>query len=388
MKNKIQLFKYLILAMTILNLISCSNNASPKKSQKKNKAQINTVELNEEQYKSAEIQIGRVETKNLSSIIKVNGKLDVPPQNLVSITPPMAGFLKSTEMLQGMKVNKGDVLAILQNSEYIQLQQDYLESKSQLEFLEAEYKRQQVLAKENVSSEKVLAQNKANYQSMFAKVGGLKSKLIMLGINLSQVENGNFQNTITIHAPISGYVTQVHVNIGMFVNTTDVLFKVVDTKHLHAELTVFEKDVPKIKVGQKVRFTLANENIERTATVYLIGKEIDVDRTIRIHCHLSEEDAELLPGMYLKAFVETGTITAKVLPSEAVINYEGKDYVFVEQKITKKGMHTFKIIEVKKGISELGYTGILLNNDVSEASAIVIKGAFDLMSEIKNNEEE
>ena len=374
--------------MTILNLISCSNNASPKKSQKKNKAQINTVELNEEQYKSAEIQIGRVETKNLSSIIKVNGKLDVPPQNLVSITPPMAGFLKSTEMLQGMKVNKGDVLAILQNSEYIQLQQDYLESKSQLEFLEAEYKRQQVLAKENVSSEKVLAQNKANYQSMFAKVGGLKSKLIMLGINLSQVENGNFQNTITIHAPISGYVTQVHVNIGMFVNTTDVLFKVVDTKHLHAELTVFEKDVPKIKVGQKVRFTLANENIERTATVYLIGKEIDVDRTIRIHCHLSEEDAELLPGMYLKAFVETGTITAKVLPSEAVINYEGKDYVFVEQKITKKGMHTFKIIEVKKGISELGYTGILLNNDVSEASAIVIKGAFDLMSEIKNNEEE
>ena len=336
MKNKIQLFKYLILAMTILNLISCSNNASPKKSQKKNKAQINTVELNEEQYKSAEIQIGRVETKNLSSIIKVNGKLDVPPQNLVSITPPMAGFLKSTEMLQGMKVNKGDVLAILQNSEYIQLQQDYLESKSQLEFLEAEYKRQQVLAKENVSSEKVLAQNKANYQSMFAKVGGLKSKLIMLGINLSQVENGNFQNTITIHAPISGYVTQVHVNIGMFVNTTDVLFKVVDTKHLHAELTVFEKDVPKIKVGQKVRFTLANENIERTATVYLIGKEIDVDRTIRIHCHLSEEDAELLPGMYLKAFVETGTITAKVLPSEAVINYEGKDYVFVEQKITKK----------------------------------------------------
>jgi cobalt-zinc-cadmium efflux system membrane fusion protein len=388
MKNKIQLFKYLILAMTILNLISCSNNASQEKPQKKNKAQINTVELNEEQYNNAEIQIGRVETKNLSSIIKVNGKLDVPPQNLVSITPPMAGFLKSTEMLQGMKVNKGDVLAILQNSEYIQLQQDYLESKSQLEFLEAEYKRQQVLAKENVSSEKVLAQNKANYQSMFAKVSGLTSKLTSRGFDLSQVENGNFQNTITIHAPISGYVTQVHVNIGMFVNTTDVLFKVVDTKHLHAELTVFEKDVPKIKVGQKVRFTLANENIERTATVYLIGKEIDADRTIRIHCHLSEEDAELLPGMYLKAFVETGTNTAKALPSEAVINYEGKDYVFVEQKITKKGMHTFKMIEVKKEISELGYTGILLNNDISEASAIVIKGAFDLMSEIKNSKEE
>ncbi len=388
MKSQIQFLKYLILSTTVLIIVSCNNNAPQEKPQKKNKIQINTVELNNEQCNRAEIQIGRVETKSLSSIIKVNGKLDVPPQNLVSITPPMAGFLKSTEMLQGMKVNKGDVLAVLQNSEYIQLQQDYLESKSQLEFLEAEYKRQQILANENVSSEKVLAQTKANYKSTFAKVSGLTSKLASKGIDLLQVENGHFQNTITIHAPISGYVTQVHVNIGMFVNTTDVLFKIVDTKHLHAELTVFEKDVPKIKVGQKVKFTLANENIERTATVYLIGKEIEADRTIRIHCHLSEEDAELLPGMYLKAFIETGTTTVKALPSEAVINYEGIDYVFVEQKITKKGIRSFKMIEVKKGISELGYTEIFLNNDVAENSPIVVKGAFDLMSEMKNREEE
>jgi cobalt-zinc-cadmium efflux system membrane fusion protein len=388
MKTQLQLLKLLTLSIVVSTIVSCSNNSSKEKPQKKNKVQNNTVELSDEQFKNAEIVVGAIETKNLSSVIKVNGKLDVPPQNLVSITPPMAGFLKSTELLQGMKVNKGDVLAVLQNSEYIQLQQDYMESKSQLEFLEAEYKRQQVLAKENVSSEKILAQTKANYQSMFAKVGGLKSKLTLVGINLSQVESGNFQNTIIIHAPISGYVTQVHVNIGMFVNTTDVLFKIVDTKHLHAELTVFEKDIPKIKVGQKVRFTLANENTERTATVYLIGKEIEQDRTVRIHCHLSEEDAELLPGMYLKAFIETGIATVKALPNEAIVNYDGSDYIFAEQKTNSLSTHIFKMEEVKKGISELGYTEIILKDNLADASAIVVKGAFDLMAEMKNKEEE
>jgi cobalt-zinc-cadmium efflux system membrane fusion protein len=375
------------MSITLFTVVSCNNTPPLEKPQEKNKGVTTIVQLNDEQYSSIGIVTGSVETKNLSSVIKVNGKLDVPPQNLISITPPMGGFLKNTEMLQGMKVNKGDVLAVLQNSEYIQLQQDYLESKSQLEYLEAEYKRQQVLAKENVSSEKVLSQTKANYQSMLAKVGGLKSKLTLIGINLSQIENGNFQNTITIHAPISGYVTQVHVNIGMFVNTTDVLFKIVDTKHLHAELTVFEKDVPKIKVGQKVQFTLANETTERTATVYLVGKEIEADRTVRIHCHLNAEDAELLPGMYLKAFIETGTNVVKALPNQAIINYEGTDYIFIESKTTKKGIHKFEMIEVEKGISESGYTEITLNKKVTNTSSIAIKGAFNLMSEIKNGEE-
>jgi len=388
MKTKIKILKLAILSISVLTIISCNNTVTQEAPPENDKKITNEIELSDEQFKSVGILIGTIETKNLSSDIKVNGKLDVPPQNLISITPPMGGFLKNTEMLQGMKVKKGDVLAVLQNTEYIQLQQDYLESKSQLEFLEAEYKRQQVLAKENVSSEKVLSQAKANYHSMLAKTGGLKSKLIFIGIDLSKIENGNFQNTISIHAPINGYVTQVNVNIGMFVNTTDVLFKIVDTKHLHAELTVFEKDVPKIKVGQKVKFTLANENTDRTATVYLIGKEIEADRTVRIHCHLSKEDAELLPGMYLKAFIETGTTTVKALPNDAIINYEGTDYIFVEQKTNKKNTHRFKMVEVKKGITELGYTEIILNADVNETSPVVVKGAFDLISEMKNSEEE
>ncbi len=367
----------------ILLLSACGNrsvNASKEETQK-NAADI--VELTPAQAKLIGLKIGAPEKRALSGAIKVNGMLDVPPQNLVSISAPLGGFVKSTELLQGMKVSKGQAIVVLQHPDYIQMQQDYLESKSQLDYLETEYKRQQDLAKENVNSQKTLQQAKAQYESMLAKNAGLRSKLNLIGINPGNLTSLNIQNTITMTSPINGYVTAVNVNIGMYVNPTDIMFKIVDTEHLHAELTVFEKDVPKIKIGQKVRFTLANENKERVATVYLIGREIDKDRTVRIHCHLDIEDSNLLPGMYLKAYVEAGTQDVPAVPDNAVVNYEGKDYVFIGE-----GKDHFKMTEVQKGISELGYTQIEFDKNISEQSKIVINGAYDLLAKMKNSEEE
>ena len=387
MKNKIM---YKSIAVLIISMLfaSCGNKAEEVKAEEHHEEAANTVEFTDEQYKVANVALGSIEMKALSGAIKVNGMLDVPPQNLVSVSAPMGGFLKSTELLQGLKVKKGEVIAVIQNADYIQIQQDYVDNKSQLEYLETEYKRQQELAKENVNSQKTLLQSKTQYQSMMAKVSGLRSKLALLGISTNQVESGNFQNSITLYAPISGYVTEVNVNIGMFVNPTDVMFKIVDTEHLHAELTVFEKDVPKLKIGQKVRFTLANETTERIATVYLIGREIREDRTVRIHCHLDKEDMELLPGMYLKAYVEAGTQSVAALPDKAIVNFEGNDYIFVTIPSDEKGTHHFKMIQVVKGVSELNYTEVQLPKAVSPESSIVIKGAYDILSKLKNSEEE
>lgn len=387
MKKSISYKVAALLFFSIL-IVSCGTKKEEVKEEPTHKEEANSVEFTDEQYKIAGVSLGIIEMKALSGAIKVNGMLDVPPQNLVSISAPMGGFLKSTELLQGLKVKKGEVIAVIQNTEYIQLQQDYVDTKSQLEYLEAEYKRQAELAKENVNSQKTVLQSKTQYQSMVAKVGGLRAKLSLLGINTSQIESGNFQNTITLYAPITGYVTQVNVNIGMFVSPTDVMFKIVDTEHLHAELTVFEKDVPKLKIGQKVRFTLANEIKERTATVYLIGREIGQDRTVRIHCHLDQEDDQLLPGMYLKAYVEAGTQNVPSLPDKAIVNFEGNDYVFVSMSSKEKTTHHFKMVQVIKGVSELSYTEIQLPKDVSSESSFVINGAYDILSKMKNSETE
>jgi cobalt-zinc-cadmium efflux system membrane fusion protein len=163
-------------------------------------------------------------------------------------------------------------------------------------------------------------------------------------------------------------------------------------------LTVFEKDVPLIKIGQKVRFTLANETLERTATVYLIGREIGAERTIRIHSHIDRKDRDLLPGMYLKAIIETGGDSVNALPNEAIVDYQGKKYIFVpienmhEKKPTNKthvsGGQQFNMIEVRTGKSESGFTELVLPEDSTMDRRVVIKGAYSILSKIMNSEEE
>ena len=178
------------------------------------------------------------------------------------------------------------------------------------------------------------------------------------------------------------------------------LFEIVDTRHLHAELTVFEKDVLKLKLGQKVRFTLANETKERTAKVYLIGREIGSDRSIRIHCHLDKEDMELLPGMYLKAIVETGEALVAALPDEAIVDFQGKKYIFIPSEENEKkpdqsepheivkNTQRYTMVEINTGFSDLGYTQVTLPDSIDGNADIVVKGAYSLLSKMKNSEEE
>lgn len=381
-------------------LLSCDSTTSKKAATEEHHDEAeNIVEFTAAQYKTAGIELGKVENKQISGTIKVNGMLDVPPQQLVSVSVPLGGFLKNTELLQGSRVKKGQVIATIENLDFIQLQQDYLEAKSQFEFAKTDYERQQELAKENVNAQKTLQQAKTNYASWQAKANGLREKLKMLNINLASLEEGNITSTINLYAPITGYVTEVNVNIGKFVNPADVLFEIVDTQHLHAELIIFEKDVLKIKIGQKVRFTLANETKERMATVYLIGREISgADRTIRIHCHIDEEDTQLLPGMYLKAVVETAGALVAALPDEAIIDFQGKKYVFIaaqeangsqsnQGEAHEEGQH-FTMQEITVGNSELGYTEVFLPEGWNVENQVVVKGAYAILSKMKNREEE
>jgi len=380
MKNKF--YKTLLTVLTLLVFSAC-NEQHTTTSDNAHKEGVSLVEISADQAKLISLKTAKLEWKELSGVIQVNGMLDVPPQNLVSISAPMGGFVKQSEMLQGMKVKKGDEIAVLQHPDYIQLQQDYLEAKSELSFLETEYRRQEDLAKDKVNSQKTLQQSKTQYEKMLAKSKGLESKLRLIGIAPEKLAGGNIQESLVIVSPINGYISKVNVNIGKFVNPTDVMFEIVDTEHLHAELTLFEKDVPKVKIGQKVKIILSNESTERTATVYLIGREISAERTVNLHCHLDKEDLNLFPGSYLTAFIETGGNKVSALPNEAIVNFEGKDYVFV---LAKEANH-YQMVEIDKGVSELGYTEINSKSLTAE-SIIVISGSFDLLAKLKNSEEE
>lgn len=371
-----------------------------------------TVEFTEVQYKSTGITLGGIEKRQLSETVMVNGLLDVPPQNQVSISVPFGGILKSTELLQGMWVKKGQVIARMEHPDYIQMQQDYLDAASQLVFMEKEYRRQEELNRENVSAAKVFERTTSEYNSLKSKVEALKQKLSLLNINASILSTERISRSIPIISPINGYVTEVNANVGKFIPSNEVIFEIVDTRHLHVELMVFEKDVPKVEVGQKVRFVLANESEERMAEVHLIGREISPERTVRVHCHIKDEDENLLPGMYLKATIETGATETNALPTEAIVNSEGKNYIFIQvpaeeeyheekHEETAKGQEAdaehgeeahgfkFKTVEVSTGVSGAGYTEVILPEGFDMNSKnIVVKGAYDLLSKMNNSEEE
>ncbi len=349
-----------------------------------NLASSNEVVLNEEQFTSANIRLGQVEQRSINGTIRANGMLDVPPQNLVTVSAPLGGFVKNTDLLQGMKVQKGQVIVTLEHPDYIQIQQDYLDLNSQLEFQQLEYQRQEALAVENVNAAKALQLARSHYLSTKAKVQGLRAKLRLINIDPSLLEKGVISSTIRLYAPISGYITQVNINIGMHVNPADVMFRIIDNSHLHAEAQVFEKDITKLKVGQKVRFVLSKDSRERTAKVYLVGKEITPERTVRVHCHLDQEDPTLIPGMYFNAFIETDNQTVTALPENAVVNFGSKDYVFV---VKNEALRQYEMTEVKKGNSESNYVEVTLPDGLPLSTRIVVSGAYELLGFLKNKGE-
>jgi cobalt-zinc-cadmium efflux system membrane fusion protein len=372
-----------IITFFISLLFACSKKTEQQTPPGAEKLANDIVTFTVAQEASAKIKTGLMEERLVSSSIKVSGRLEAPPQNLVTISAPFAGFVKSTELLQGMVVKKGQILAEMQHPDYIQFQQDYLEAKGQLDFLDAEYKRQQELAKENINSEKSLQQAKSNYTSTLAKVQGLKAKLTLMNLDIVTVEKGEFSSVMRLYSPIDGFVTDIRVNIGKYVSPIDVMFKIVNTKHLHAELRVFEKDVLSISKGQTITFMLGADTTKRKAEVYLVGREIGEDRTVNVHGHIEKEEVGFMPGMYLHGEIETNPIKATVLPREAVVSHEGTPYIFVSI-----GSQQYKMIAVQTGVEVDGMIQVMLPEKFDGSQPVVVTGAYSLLSKMKNGQPE
>ena len=388
MKYISKIFSLLIL--TTFAITACNNSKDEKKAEPVavEKA-IDEVTLSGSQYKVAEIQTGKVEMRNLSNLIKVNGVLDVPPQNVVSISAPLGGYIKTSGLLPGQAIGKGQMLATIENLEFINIQQEYLECRGKLEYLEQEYKRQEELRKEEVNAAKTFQQVSSDLKVMKAKIAGLEEKLGLIGINKANVQSGKISRTANLYSPISGYIIESNINMGKYVSPTDVLFEIANTNDIHLALNVFEKDLIRIKVGQNIRFSLANESdYNRIAKIFLLGKEKGTNGTIPVHCHLEKpNDAAYLPGMYTKALIEITNNSVMALPVSAIVQSEGNDFIFIQTR-QEKDSYFFKMIPVKKGVEEGGYAEIIFPGSFdSNGSQVVIKGAYSLLSAMKNTEE-
>lgn len=368
------------LCLILVGTGACTRTSEPPSIPESPHNESQGVVLTESQVTRAGIQTARVELRELAVSLPANGVLDVPPQSRISVSPPVGGFIRQTELLQGMKVQKGQVLAVLEHPDYIQLQQDYIDSQSQLIFLGQEKERQQILARDNVNAAKSLQQAEAQYLSMKAKTDGLAARLQLLGLDPAVVSAGPLTSSIRITSPITGYVTDVHVNLGKYAASDEVMFELVDTRHLHAELQVFESDLARLRIGQRVWVKLLNEEAEREATVYLIGREISASRTVQVHCHFKDHDEHLVPGMYFSARIETTLEQRWVLPAEAVVHLDGKPCVFVR---TDDGSFALKEIAAYEPVA-----GLAAVEGLSPEDEVVVKGTFYLLSTLRGGDED
>jgi len=342
----------------------------------------NIVTLTDAQIKNAGIVTGKIEQQNISSTIKVNGKIDVPPQNLVSISVPSGGYLKRTNLLEGMYVSKGQVLCTIEDKQFIQMQEDYLMAKAKIGYAKAEYERQKELNQSKASSDKVYQQAQTEYNSLSVLIQSYAEKLKFAGINPSKVSASNISTGINIYSPINGYVSKVNVNIGKYVTPSDVLFEIVNPADIHLALTIFEKDINKLSIGQMLTaYTNTNPTKKYNCKIILLGKDFSEDRSTEIHCHFINYDKTLLPGMYMNADIELQSQQSNALPADAIVSFESKNYIFID-----KGNKQYEMTPVTVGNTENGFTEIASATDFANKN-IVVKGAYDLLMKMKNTED-
>jgi cobalt-zinc-cadmium efflux system membrane fusion protein len=373
----------------IATIFSCSNGGT--KSSDKISVELlpdDIVEMRADQIKLAGIESGRIEMREIYGTLKVSGLVMVPPQNTATICAPLGGFVKSINLMPGSSVSKGQSLAVIENQDFVDLQEDYLEAKNKFKFAEADFARHTELYKNEVYSEQNLQQVTTDYKILKAQVNALEQKLALIGIDYTTLNEDNISRLLPVISPIAGNIKSVNVNSGKYVTPSDVMFEIVNSDKLLLELTLFEKDVDKVMAGQKIRFLINNEQEEHEAVIYQTGKQINADRTYKVYANVISRCRNLLPGMYVNAYIETSFNKVTAVTSDAVVSFDDKNYIFIYSRDKTENGYQFteyRMVEVGTGESEKGYTRIILpaGFDIDSAK-VVTKGAYNLLSAKKN----
>lgn len=372
----------IVLLCTACFLTACRQPQANNSANETNEAPLspeNRTSLTAEQMENGEILLGRAEPREVRSMLKTNGLVDVAPQNMLSVSFPLGGYIKNIRLLPGMSIKKGSVLCTLEDIQYIQLQQDYLSARSSLQFLETDFLRQQELNKDKASSDKVFQQSRNLYESQKILVKSLSEKLRLININPDKLNEENISRSVNIPSPIDGYVSKVNVNAGKYVAPADVLFELINPENVHLSLTIFEKDAFRVSPGQRVIAYSAERPMEKyRASVELIARNIDENRTVEAHCHLEKADKKLTPGMFMSAEIELSNEKTLAVPNDALVKWENNYFVFAHE-----GNNVFEMTPVDIGVSDEGFTAI--KTDIKEKQ-IVVKNAYALLMKMKNTD--
>lgn len=368
--------KYPLLLALLFLLFSCKEGKTVVPVSK-NSSSITVTKL---QFNAANMEIQTPTQEVFNVTVKASGKIDVPPQNRAKVAAFIGGYVKSTALLIGDKVKKGQALLTLENTIFLDIQKEYLDVVEQITYLKSEFQRQKALYDEQITSQKNYLKAESDFRRAQGMYQSLRNKLLLLNINPNQVEQGKLTTTITIYAPIAGYISVMNANLGMLVSPSDVILEIVNNNDLHVELAVFEKDILKIHEGQGIDFIVPEASKDVfLAKVHLVGKSIEGnDRTINVHGHLDENiKQKLICGMFVEADIIIASKKRMALPIEALITENNTNFVLLLTNL-KNGTAIFTKVAVIIGDKTEKFVEITPNNQINATSKILTKGAFEV----------
>jgi cobalt-zinc-cadmium efflux system membrane fusion protein len=386
---------FIVVLSTTCFFTACKQNSEQKPKEEEEHEHAadhpDDVHLVENQMKAMDIQLGKVRELNLSTTVKSSGQLELPPQNKASVSALMGGRIKSIQVVPGDRVQKGQVLAYLENPIFIDLQQKYLSLQREVIYLESDFKRKEKLVKDGAVSQQEYDKANAAYFSTLPNLRAVEEKLRMLDVNIGYLNEGKIIGQVPVKSPIRGYVRLIETNIGKYMAPEEEMFEIVDNDHIHIDLRIYEKDLHLVKEGQKVIFTLTNRPLEvMEGKVFAVGKAFEnKERAMMIHAEITEKNKDLIPGMYVDARIITDNKKVEALPNDAIVSDAGLNYIFVLKPREEQGHEdefVFRKIEVNLGASDIGFTEVIPTYNLPDHAQIVVQGAFYLLAEMKKGE--
>jgi membrane fusion protein, heavy metal efflux system len=374
--------KHLYILLFSLVLIACGNSEKQNETAPTESQKPNSIVISQSQFTGEHMQLGKLEERAFNETIKTSGMIDVPPYNKAIISTFMGGYITKTTLLNGDRVKKGQLLVTLENPDFVEIQQNYLELSEQLNYLKSEFERQKTLYDEKITSQKNFLKAESDYKSSLAQYNGLKKKLNMMHISPSTVEQGKITSTINLYSPIDGFITKVNISNGTYVSASDVIMEIVDTEHIHLELSVFEKDILKVKKDQKILFKIPEASKDTfEAKVHLVGTVIDEkSRIVNVHGHIIDEtQANFIVGMFVEATIINNATNYLALPNDAIAEIDGDYFVLALTNKTNDSFY-FEKIKLDIGMQTETHTAII-NPDFLLNKEILTKGIYMLLNE-------
>lgn len=298
------------------------------------------------------LHLGKWVPCSFSSFFQSDGVAELVPSARISLSAPVSGRVAELFIRPGMSVKKGQVLAVLESIEYINIQKDYLTEKYILTQVESEYNRQKSLISMRTVSEKSFEEIEARLGSQKASLKALEEKLRCMGIEPSGVQESNLSRKLLLRAPSNGLVASVQVHMGKQVTPQEALCELWDLAGIQLKFLVFGDDLQGVSVGQPIEaWSTFSPETKWKGRVEYVGAMSEKEKYTPVYCSLMEGGQEIRPGWPVSARFFNAPKPAWKVPNGALVFLGERSLIFKSKALGQFEPIPVKVLQLGKDSS-------------------------------------